>query len=66
MDGSTLIFIVVAVLMGYWGSTIKKKKNRSEGAGWALGIFLGLIGIVICYAQDTLSSSYDSGVLDRD
>ena len=66
MDGSILITLVIAILLGYWGSTIKKKKNRSEGAGWALGFFLGLIGIIICAVQDKKIAPYDSEILDKD
>lgn len=49
---SQCIYGVVGLIMGVvWGavaSNIMKKKGRSSGAGWALGILLGLIGVIIC------------------
>lgn len=45
----TYIFgLAMSVVWGAVASNIMKKKGRSSGAGWALGIFLGLIGVIIC------------------
>jgi uncharacterized membrane protein YeaQ/YmgE (transglycosylase-associated protein family) len=47
--GFTLIFgLIMGVVWGAVASGIMKKKGRSSGAGWALGFFLGLIGVIIC------------------
>ena len=42
-----IIVIALWVALGYWASRIMHKKGRSEGAGWALGILLGLLGVLI-------------------
>jgi uncharacterized membrane protein YeaQ/YmgE (transglycosylase-associated protein family) len=45
--------IVFGVIWGAVSSNIMKKKGRSSGAGWALGFFLGLIGVIICACLST-------------
>jgi hypothetical protein len=42
-----IIALVIAVLIGLWASRIMVKKGRSAGAGWALGLLLGLVGVLI-------------------
>jgi len=42
-----LLFVIVPVLCGIIASNIAKKKNRSYGGFFVLGLFLGVIGIVI-------------------
>jgi hypothetical protein len=44
--GALLIFVVVWVICGGIGYAIGNSKGRA-GAGLALGLFLGIIGIVI-------------------
>lgn len=44
--GFILIFFVWLVL-GAIGSAIMKSKGRSSGAGFALGFFFGVIGLII-------------------
>ncbi len=46
--GSVLLSLALGVVWGAVCSNIMKKKGRSSGAGWALGFFLGLIGVLIC------------------
>lgn len=42
------VFIaMIAVGLGFWASSIAKKKNRSAGGFFALGLFLGVIGVII-------------------
>lgn len=49
MDGSTvLIWLVVLAALGAGGAAIMDSKGRSAGVGFALGFFLGIIGVVIC------------------
>ena len=52
MDGiqpwhAVILFVLLPVLMGYIASRIAKKKDRSVGGFFALGFFLGIIGIII-------------------
>lgn len=54
------------LLMGYWGYRIMEKKNRNGGVGAALGILLGLIGILICYLHSDKPKTDDRiDILDR-
>ena len=51
MDGLSLIIgIGGAVICGFAGSHIMKSKGRSPGAGAALGVLLGVIGLLITLA----------------
>ena len=45
---SVILSLALCIVWGAVCSNIMKKKGRSSGAGWALGIFLGLIGVLIC------------------
>lgn len=48
MDGLFILFtLFAAFVQGTAGSYIMKSKGRSEGAGFALGFFLGAIGLLI-------------------
>ncbi len=53
MVGSILLILAVAlviqVLIAVWGWYVCKQKGRSGLLGAALGLVLGIIGIVICY-----------------
>ena len=40
-------------LMGLWASKVMAGKGRSSGAGWALGLFLGPIGVLIAYVNSS-------------
>lgn len=42
-----IFFVLVPVVCGWISSSIAKKKGRSAGAFFALGFFLGIIGIVV-------------------
>jgi hypothetical protein len=42
-----IFFLAVWVAIGYWTARIMEKKGRSAGAGWALGLVLGLLGTLI-------------------
>lgn len=44
-----VIFLGIWLLMGFWASSVTAKKGRSAGAGWGLGLLLGIIGVVIAY-----------------
>ena len=57
LGSGTIIAILVIglrIAIGSWAARIMKNKGRSEGAGWAIGIFLGLIGVIItaCLSTD--------------
>ena len=40
--------LAICIGLGAAGASIMKNKGRSQALGWVLGIFLGLIGIIIC------------------
>jgi len=42
-----LIFLIWGGL-GFAGMKIMENKNQSKGAGFAYGILLGILGIIIC------------------
>jgi hypothetical protein len=51
MDGLSLIIgIVGAIICGFAGSYIMKSKGRSAAAGAALGVLLGVFGLLITLA----------------
>jgi hypothetical protein len=51
MDGLSLIIgIVGAIICGFAGSYIMKSKGRNPAAGAALGVLLGVIGLLITLA----------------
>ncbi len=43
-----LISLGITIGIGFIGRSIMVKKGRSGGAGFALGFFLGLLGLIIC------------------
>lgn len=51
MELFALLPFVLWLLCGLWASRIMAGKGRSQGAGWALGLILGLIGVLICALQ---------------
>ena len=42
-----LILMGARVLLGWACAVILRRKGRSAGAGWALGLILGLLGLLI-------------------
>ncbi len=47
-----VIFAVVVIpglLFGWWGAHVTTHKGRSGPLGFALGFFLGIIGVVLAY-----------------
>ena len=44
-----LMVIIIWFLFGLWGYKIMEGKNRDTALGAVLGVFLGFIGIIICY-----------------
>ena len=42
-----IVVILIRVAFGLLSANIMKKKGRSAGAGWALGLCLGIIGLII-------------------
>lgn len=46
-----LVYAGIAVGLGFAGRAIMKNKGRSPGAGFCLGFFLGLIGLLIAALQ---------------
>jgi len=42
--------LLIMGLLGWWGSSINASNGRSEGWGFIIGAFLGLIGIITLYA----------------
>jgi hypothetical protein len=42
-----LVFLLIPLGCGYWASAIARKKDRSAGGFFALGFFLGVIGLII-------------------
>ena len=47
-----IVFLVVWLGLGFWGSRVMSNKGRSAGAGWALGLIGGIFGIVVAYVLD--------------
>lgn len=41
------VFVVIPLACGFWASAIARKKNRSAGGFFALGFFLGVIGLIV-------------------
>lgn len=64
--GPTELLILVAFILplvfGYFCSKILKNKGRSSGLGWLLGIFLGIIGLIIA---NILSPSSESLIQEQ-
>ena len=46
------ICVIIWAICGCWASYVMEKKNRSPIAGLALGVLLGIIGVIICYCFD--------------
>jgi hypothetical protein len=44
-----IIWLVVLLALGYWGSKIVTKKGYPAIVGWLLGFFVSCIGIIICF-----------------
>lgn len=44
---SCTIAILMGIVCGAIAANIMKSKGRSGGSGWALGLFLGIIGLII-------------------
>jgi hypothetical protein len=42
-----LVVIGIQVGLGFWASSIAKKKDQSPGVFFAAGLFLGVIGVII-------------------
>lgn len=44
-----LIVVLIAIPfgLGFWASSLAKKKDRSPGGFFALGFFLGVVGVII-------------------
>ena len=42
-----LILIGARALMGWGCAALLRRKGRSAGAGWVLGLILGLLGLLI-------------------
>jgi uncharacterized membrane protein YeaQ/YmgE (transglycosylase-associated protein family) len=42
-----IVGLIVSVICGAASASIMKSKGRSSGAGWALGLLLGIIGLII-------------------
>ena len=42
-----VVLLSLWILCGWFSSKIMKSKGRSSGAGWALGLLLGIIGLII-------------------
>lgn len=47
MEGIELLSLAVFIVMGIIGVNMSEKRNRNRFGGFALGFFLGLIGIAI-------------------
>lgn len=47
----SLVYLLIWCAFGFWGYKIMEGKNRNVGAGLALGLLLGFIGIIICYCH---------------
>ena len=44
-----LFFMIIIILFGWWGSSVMDNKGRSQVGGFFLGVFLGILGILITY-----------------
>lgn len=47
MDGMQLVSLGIFIVMGIIGASMSEKRNRNRYGGFALGFFLGLIGLAI-------------------
>ena len=47
MDEMSLLSFAVFIIMGIIGAVMSEKRHRNKIGGFALGFFLGLIGIAI-------------------
>jgi glycerol uptake facilitator-like aquaporin len=52
MEGTEIVLTLVLWLMfTIWGSTINKNNGRNQMIGALVGMFLGIIGILILYGM---------------
>ena len=47
MDGMQLASLLIFIIMGIIGVSMAESRNRNRFGGFALGFFLGLIGLAI-------------------
>ena len=47
MDSNFLLMLTVWIICGIIGVSMSEKRNRNRFGGFALGFFLGLIGLAI-------------------
>jgi uncharacterized membrane protein YeaQ/YmgE (transglycosylase-associated protein family) len=54
-SGSIIAILVIGlrIAIGSWSARIMKNKRRSVGVGWIMGIFLGLLGVIIAACLST-------------
>lgn len=45
----SLLYLIIWAAFGFWGYKVMESKNRNTGVGIALGVLLGIIGVIICY-----------------
>ena len=50
MEGfEAIMLLAIWFMMGWWAADVWKRKGRTGGGGWGLGLILGIIGVVIAY-----------------
>jgi uncharacterized membrane protein YeaQ/YmgE (transglycosylase-associated protein family) len=60
---SYVVILIITLLLGFWASTIAKKRGRSEGWAFVWGFLFGLIGVacVALFMKDQRPPVRESG-----
>ena len=67
-DTQRMVAVLILLLWLMWGllaARSREKRNRSQGAGWALGLLFGPLGWLIAALQAPVAAPVDMGTMAR-